>query len=67
MLLALDPVAVRLRARRRIVRRNYFLKVMLIIMVRSKSTNLKRGSTNRHKKYSRQDRDPGWPSHIPAR
>ena len=35
MLLALDPVGVRLRARRRIVRRNYFLKVMLITMIKS--------------------------------
>ena len=34
------------------------------------STNLKRGnmgSANMHKKYSRQDRDPAWLSHIPAR
>ena len=36
----------------------------------SKSTNLKRrniGIANMHKKYRRQDRDPGWLDHILAR
>ena len=36
----------------------------------SKSSNSKGGNiriANMHKKYRRQDRDPGWLGHIPAR
>ena len=46
------------------------IRVSMRIKKEARQVNLKRGNigiANTHKKYRRQDRDPGWLGHIAAR